>query len=530
MASAPDATHPASAPHHDGEDDAFDDDDLDGEAEEDDEEDGEEDFDDDDEPSAPGSEEARLEAVLRRLTADEVRIRVHGVTIRGCARTRRAAVEAAVGPDLARAATVRELVRAAAAAGARLHRLGAFDAVSITLDAPQPGTPGAGAGAVVVLVDVAEARGRAAAELAVFADAQRRSCSLEGSMKLKNLFGYCETWDASGALQSDQTTELGAGVEMPRIGAIPTPLRARISFLSEGLLKPSLKGHLMGISIGLLSTTNHNLSYNLAWRTLPDEAHTRSNSIQEQLGHSLLSYIKYAYKVDQRDSSIRPTRGYAFLSSSQIGGLVPGSICPRFLRQEFDLRVALPLGVLNGALNAGMAAGVIHPLQWGSKGSFSPLSEKFYLRGNRSLVCRLGGPSPLLGFKARGLGPMNFRSCDPNNSESGASSSPELNDLGGDIAVTAFADLSFDIPLKPLRNLGIHGHAFISAGNAAKLTECDLRKFPLHDFLKTFRSSVGFGIVLPTRLFRIEMNYCHILKQFDNDKGKTGIQFNFSSP
>ncbi|CAN6325573.1 unnamed protein product [Urochloa humidicola] len=515
MATASSHPPPPSTPHHDyDDDDEFGD--LDDEAD-----------DDDGQPSASPSEEARLQAVLRRLTADDVRIRVHQVAIRGCARTRRAAVEAAVGSDLARAATVRDLVRAAAAAGDRLRRLGAFETVSITLDAAPPGIPGS---AVVVLVDVAEARGRAAAEFAVFANTQSRSCSLEGSLKLKNLFGYCETWDAAGALQLDQTAELSAGVEMPRIGAIPTPLVARISFLSEDWLKSSLKEHLMGISVGLLSTMNHNLAYNLTWRKLTDPAHMSHNSVQEQLGDSLLSFVKYAYTVDQRDSTIRPTRGYAFRSSSQVGGLAPGSKYSRFLRQEFDLRVALPLGVLNGALNAGVAAGVIHPLERGSTGSVSPLSERFYLGGNRSLVCRLGGPSSLLGFKTRGLGATEFRTCDPNNSKNSNSTSPELNNLGGDIAVTAFADLSFDIPLKPLRDLGIHGHAFVCAGNFGKLTECDLRKFPLTNFLQTFRSSAGFGVVVPTRLFRIEINYCHILRQFEHDKGKTGIQFNLASP
>jgi outer membrane protein insertion porin family len=191
--------------------------------------------------------------------------------------------------------------------------------------------------------------------------------------------------------------------------------------------------------------------------------------------------------------------------------------------------VALPLGVLNGALNAGVAAGIIHPLARGSTGSISPLSEQFYLGGNRSLMCRLGGPSSLLGFKKRGLG-TDLQSSTPENSENVASTSPELSARGGDIAVTAFADLSFDIPLKPLRELGIHGHAFVSAGNLAKLTEPDLRKFPLAEFLQTFRSSAGFGVVVPTRLFRIEVNYCHILKQFDYDLGKAGIQLNFSSP
>jgi len=165
MANASDSTHPPPPATHDldqdDDDEEFDDDeDLDDEAAAD--EDGGE------HPSS-SSEAARLEAVLRRLTADEVRIRVHQVTIRGCARTRRAAVEAAVGPDLARAATVRDLVRAAAAAGDRLRLLGAFDTVSITLDAAPPGIPGS---AVVVLVDVAEARGRAAGDFGVFAHTQ----------------------------------------------------------------------------------------------------------------------------------------------------------------------------------------------------------------------------------------------------------------------------------------------------------------------------------------------------------------------
>jgi len=57
---------------------------------------------------------------------------------------------------------------------------------------------------------------------------QARSFLLEVPLKLKNLFGYCETWDTSGALELDHIAELSAGVEMPRIGA---RLHARISFL-----------------------------------------------------------------------------------------------------------------------------------------------------------------------------------------------------------------------------------------------------------------------------------------------------------
>ena len=122
---------------------------------------------------------------------------------------------------------------------------------------------------------------------------QTRSCSLEGSVKLKNLFGYCETWDTSGALELCHIAEISA--EMPR-------LHARISFLSEDWLKSSLKEHIMGVSVGLLSTMNHSLAYNLIWRNLTDPACMSSNSIQEHLGHRLLSSIMYVYKDDQKDS------------------------------------------------------------------------------------------------------------------------------------------------------------------------------------------------------------------------------------
>jgi outer membrane protein insertion porin family len=190
--------------------------------------------------------------------------------------------------------------------------------------------------------------------------------------------------------------------------------------------------------------------------------------------------------------------------------------------QEVDLGVAFPLGVLNGALNAGMAARLIHPLEREHTGSVVPLSEIFYLDANRSLVCCLGGPSSLSGFRAKGLEPKYFVTSGSNNSENGASTSPELNGLGGDIAVTAFANLSFDLPLKPLRELGIHGHAFISAGNLAKLTEHGRGKFSLTDFLQTFRSSTGFGVVMPTRLFCIEVCLVTFFKFSSEFSGEIG--------
>jgi len=274
---------------------------------------------------------------------------------------------------------------------------------------------------------------------------------------------------------------------------------------------------------------NHDLSYNLTWRALTDPSHASSKAIRRQLGHNLLSALKYTYKIDQRDSLLRPTKGYAFQSTSQVGGLWDNKGL-KFFRQEFDVRGAVPLGFYNAALNVGIGAGVILPLGRGFMNSSSPVPDRFFLGGHSSPVCSLSGLSSLLGFRTRGVGPTEARRLVPSESDSDSAASPGRDYLGGDLAVSAFADLSFDLPLKLFRDAGIHGHAFLTAGNLAKLSEGEYKNFSVSEFQRTFRSSAGVGIILPTKLFRVEVNYCYILKQAEHDSGKTGIQFSFSSP
>lgn len=379
---------------------------------------------------------------------------------------------------------------------------------------------------------------------------------------MKNLFGYGDIWDASGAYSWDQTSEVGIGVSLPRFKSISTPLMARASLSSQDWLKfSSYKERLLGLSFGLISTMQHDLSYNLTWRTLTDPSQVSSKSIRRQLGHNLLSALKYTYKIDQRNSHLRPTKGYAFLSTSQVGGLwdrkglrffrqvlsqlpvcfhnfdwvtlilllllfpqsmydetagrytfrfVPNMTCSFFLLQEFDVRGAVPLGFYNSALNVGLGVGAILPLGRGFMNLSSSVPDRFYLGGHSSPVCSLSGLSSLLGFRTRGIGPTEPRRLVPSESEDGSAASPGRDYLGGDLAVSAFADLSFDLPLKIFRDAGIHGHAFLTAGNLAKLSEGEYKKFSLSEFGRTFRSSAGVGIILPTKLFRVEVPFYFI--------------------
>jgi len=175
------------------------------------------------------------------------------------------------------------------------------------------------------------------------------------------------------------------------------------------------------------------------------------------------------------------------------------------LIQEFDVRGAVPLGFYNAALNVGVGAGVILPLGRGFMNSSSPVPDRFFLGGHSSPVCSLSGLSSLLGFRTRGVGPTEARRLVPSESDSDSAVAPGRDYLGGDLAVSAFADLSFDLPLKLFRDAGIHGHAFLTAGNLAKLSEGEYKNFSVSEFQRTFRSSAGVGIILPTKLFRVEV-------------------------
>jgi outer membrane protein insertion porin family len=171
------------------------------------------------------------------------------------------------------------------------------------------------------------------------------------------------------------------------------------------------------------------------------------------------------------------------------------------LLQEFDVRAAVPFGFFNAALNFGLGAGVILPLGRGFMDSSTPVTDRFNLGGHSSPVCSLGGVSSLLGFRTRGVGPTEPRRRVPGESDNGR------DYLGGDLAVSAFADVSFDLPLKLFKDAGIHGHAFVTAGNVAKLSEGHYKNFSLDEFRRSFRSTAGVGIILPTKLFRVEVYF-----------------------
>ncbi|XVE69462.1 hypothetical protein DITRI_Ditri09bG0154200 [Diplodiscus trichospermus] len=507
--------------------------DIDGEEDEDDETDLKDDEDENDgvfeEPNRPKPQtleaqnrsfKLKMDSLLQRMQSGPVSLRVHDVIIKGNTKTKDHIIEAET-EELKSIGSMQELLKASQLVNLRLQALGVFDSVKITLDSGPPELPGT----ANVIIEVVETASPLSGEIGAYTKPEARSSTVEGSVKYKNLFGYGDLWDGSLAYGCDHSAELSAGMYLPRFKGLATPITARVFLMSQDWLKfSSYRERSLGLSLGLFSTTHHDVAYNLSWRTLTDPSQMSSRSIRRQLGHNLLSSLKYTFKFDRRNSSMRPTRGYSFVSTTQIGGLAPDTRSLRFMRQEFDLRYVVPLGFYRAALNFGISGGVVFPWGNGFLSSPSSLPERFFLGGNISPVCALGGPTALWGFKTRGLGPtepkrqVNDESADPSG----------VDFLGGDLAVTALADLSFDLPFRFFREKGIHAHVFACAGNVAKLTENEYRNFSAQKFVESLRSSVGVGLVVPTSLFRMELNYCYILKKFDHDRAKSGIWLTFS--
>ncbi|CAM6127506.1 unnamed protein product [Calypogeia fissa] len=474
---------------------------------------------------------ARLASKLsEKLTTEPIHIRVHDVQIKGNVKTKDSVIEAQL-DEVRRVQTMQDLLQESVKANARLRAMGIFEKCTITVDAGPEELPGT----ANVIVEVEETKRPFSGDMGVFSKPETKTWTLEGTVKWRNLLGYGETVDATGCYGWDTTSELSAGVTYPRFRGLHSSLVTRATILTQDWQKySSCRERLKGFTVGLIKEDSHDLSYNLTWRELEDPSRQASHAVRRQLGHHLVSSLKYQYKIDERDSPIRPTQGYSFISSSQLAGLGPDDKLLRFARQELELRYAIPLGFLNAALNVGVAGGVIVP--WGPnfQTKSTPISDRFFMGGHTSLLGNMKGPSALLGFRTRGVGPSEPRQ-PPHNVQTSAEPQAVPEDrrmrdtLGGDLAVSGFADLSFDLPVRAWRGWGIHAHTFICAGNLVSLTG-DAPSFSANTFLDTFRASCGAGLVFPTKLFRLEVNYCYVLKQQPQDRAKRGFQISLNAP
>lgn len=205
------------------------------------------------------------------------------------------------------------------------------------------------------------------------------------------------------------------------------------------------------------------------------------------------------------------------------------------LLQEVEMSYATRLHKpTRTTLNAGFHLGALFPWQLpqGATSADATSADDTSAGGGPRINDRffLGGLSSLRGFRLHGAGPKDWRSqpCDVGT----ANTESSVDSLGGDVVASASLGLSFDLPLRQLRETGIHGHVFTAvgsllpasafqAGAAPRQPGPGARQEPASSVPSSssgwvgnvgkslasgLRMSVGAGIVWPTAIGRLEVS------------------------
>ncbi|CAI5967497.1 unnamed protein product [Closterium sp. NIES-64] len=420
--------------------------------------------------TAPGRRAAPRMSREARSIYERIRARpcrVARVIIAGNKRTKAAIISRIMAGALAELAEAQPAEAEAEAAGGSfedlqsallranraLRGLGVFEDVTIVVDA-LPGDP---PGTAMVVINVKE-DSVLAANVGTYL--QRDGRTSEARITLKNLLGH----ELAYELTWRENSAAAAATASPDSTTKTTTSTASSSSSSSG--SGGGDGGSGGSGIA------------------PAPALVRgvcSPAVQRDLGHSLLSAVRYIYSIDKRDSQVRPRTGYAMRATTELAGLGTDPKLVSFLRQELELATALPLPIANAAFTSSFRIGALLPWSLSSLSSLpalpslpalsrssqppppsatsatspapsSPPSPPHFLINDRFF---LGGPSSLRGFQDHAVGPTAPRPAP----------SRARDFLGGDLSLSATTALSFDLPfLKPLQQAGVHGHVFASAG------------------------------------------------------------------
>uniref|UniRef100_A0A7S0WW56 Bacterial surface antigen (D15) domain-containing protein n=1 Tax=Pyramimonas obovata TaxID=1411642 RepID=A0A7S0WW56_9CHLO len=443
-------------------------------------------------------------------------LRVTGLRIDGNLRTRDWVVEREFTAVL-ESQTLDELKDRLLEASGRLKDLDIFSYIDIECDAGPPGIPGS-----TELVVTLKEKQTTALSAGTFV--QGGEGSVEATIKFRNLCGTADTYEIQVEKGSQQSSTYTISAVQPRLGGSDAEVEARV-FKSEisHQKHSSYKEDFQGFSSHFRSG-NHELCYELAMRQISPTLPRASKMIEKHRGPQLKSSLKHTFLFDNRDSVYRPTAGVALRMQTEVAGLgSPTANLLRFVRQELNAHVVIPLNYGLGITLAG-SAGVVVPWGEGWSTQVTSISDRFFI----------GGPSSLRGFRTRGVGPSDARRQGKDaDSKTAASSTKKPKKeikrdyLGGDLKWTGFAALTWRLPNKYLQALDAQGQLFVDAGNVVALSGLgvDGMRKAANNVFNDFRVTTGVGITFPTRVGRIELNFCNVRQFREHDRVKQGFQF-----
>ncbi|KAK9833542.1 hypothetical protein WJX81_003706 [Elliptochloris bilobata] len=400
--------------------------------------------------------------------------------------------------------------------------LGPYDVVEVVLDDSATGR----ADAYKVVVSCHEKQ-RTRYRLGTYVEGTEGS--VEATVGVCNAAGLGEEVEATAKVGSQSSSEGRLSVSRGRLGGRPLEGKAAVAQATHSYEPTSsFVERLRGGTVNVGSQEGeHAVAYELAWRTLTDPSRRASLPVRQQLGDHLKSAVSYALHRDRREVGydgfytsgclLRRGSGILGLASVELAGVGLDANLLRFAKAQAGAAVAVPLGFFGSALSLRAEVGALLP--WGPGFASQPtcISDRFFIGGV---------PSNLRGFAFKGAGPSAPRR---RGEEEDGAGTDKRDALGGDLMCTLLAALHFPLPFEAPRALGLHGHVFLNGGSTEVLTGTGR---PLQqgarDFLRSFRWSAGVGLVWPTTIGRLEVNWCRVLAHQPTDKVRHGIEVGFS--
>jgi len=335
---------------------------------------------------------------------------------------------------------------------------------------------------------------------------------VEATARLNSALGYGEVVEAAVSRGSRESTSVEVSASQRRLFGGVASADARAGQTARSFQRHSSFSERVRSMACALRRGPHELGYELSWRALSDPSHAASAAVRRQLGHSCKSSLRYAFLADTRDAAAAPRAGWALRAAAELAGLGPASTA-RFLRAEAEGQWATALPLRGTALALTLRCGALLP--WGGGGGRGRppgetcISDRFFL----------GGADSLRGFRSRGAGPSAARRPAGPAAAGAAAGPPRTRDaLGGDLLFSALAAVTFPLPSEVLNEVGVHGHVWANAGTLLPLAAWQQARASL-------RLSTGLGLVFPTRIGRMEVNYCVVLRKQEHDELRRGIQF-----